>query len=69
MRTKIYEISAFGDSLWLVEPDHPETLSVVWLVLGVIPDDPHSLTIPIKRGNIPLLVEALGKLTNKELSP
>jgi hypothetical protein len=51
-----------ADRLWLVVPDHIDELALVWLVMGVTPDDMWSVTIPLRLKNLPSLIRELSDL-------
>ncbi len=58
---KLTEPNGFGDCLWLVVPDHPEELPLVWLVMGITPDHMHSVTIPIQRTQLRAVIDGLAQ--------
>jgi hypothetical protein len=56
-------------NLWLVVPDTwPDGLKVVWLVLGKTPDDMHSVTVPVERDEIQVVIAALARVRARKLA-
>ncbi len=61
MWNKLTEPDSFGDCLWLVVPDRPEELPLVWLVKGKTPDSMHSTTMQIQRNQLPAVIVGLSR--------
>lgn len=64
MRKEIADYKTHEDKLWLVVPDFPDELPVVWLVMGKSVDHPQSITIPIKREHLEAVISALCEILN-----
>lgn len=49
----------FGDSLWLVTPNHPDELKIIWLAMAPREEHPHSTRIPIAREELEAVIRGL----------